>query len=137
MVGGGLVGLAYYITQIFLLRESFLDRGPPQWPLLIVGLLMGIIGSTVDSLLGATFQYSGDFLLRYYFTMKFTKQKKYFFWFRLCKICSKINCKLFWSYLSWNKRFPLIKLWIHLMNYTYIFFLKIKFITSMLNFLQF
>lgn len=48
-----------------------------------------------------------------------------------------INCKLFWSYLSWNKRFPLIKLWIHLMNYTYIFFFKIKFITSMLNFLQF
>nr|XP_022310601.1 transmembrane protein 19-like [Crassostrea virginica] len=59
LLGGGLVGLAYYLTQIFLLRESFLGKGPPQWPLLIVGVLMGFLGSTIDSLLGATFQYSG------------------------------------------------------------------------------
>ena len=62
LLGGGLVGLAYYLTQIFLLRESFLGKGPPQWPLLIVGVLMGFLGSTIDSLLGATFQYSGNFL---------------------------------------------------------------------------
>ncbi|XP_061180343.1 transmembrane protein 19-like [Saccostrea echinata] len=59
LVGGGLVGLGFYLTQIFLLRESFINNGPPQWPIVLVGTLMGFIGSSIDSFLGATFQYSG------------------------------------------------------------------------------
>ncbi|XP_048755711.1 transmembrane protein 19-like isoform X2 [Ostrea edulis] len=59
VLGGGIVGLAFYLTQIFLLSESFLNKGPPQWPILLVGILMGYIGSFIDSFLGATIQYSG------------------------------------------------------------------------------
>lgn len=33
--------------------------GPPQWPIVIFGGIAGLFGSVVDSLIGATIQYSG------------------------------------------------------------------------------
>jgi len=32
---------------------------PPQWPMITITMLSGLYGSVVDSLLGATVQYSG------------------------------------------------------------------------------
>ena len=59
IVGGALVGLAYYITLLLTCNEYYLEESPPQWMLIPVGGALGLLGSSVDSLLGATFQYSG------------------------------------------------------------------------------
>ncbi|XP_065339888.1 transmembrane protein 19 [Cloeon dipterum] len=57
--GGLMVGVAYYISVVQLVDSSSLLSSPPQWPLIIAGGLAGLVGSVVDSLLGATLQYSG------------------------------------------------------------------------------
>ncbi len=60
-VGGGFViGLAYYLTvTIFCNLDHYSGVYPPQWPVIVIGTLAGFVGSILDSILGATVQYSG------------------------------------------------------------------------------
>lgn len=53
------MGIAYYISVVQLVDTASLLASPPQWPLIFAGGIAGLIGSVVDSLLGATLQYSG------------------------------------------------------------------------------
>lgn len=57
LLGGTSVGLAYFLTQLVFVND--LDISAPQWPLIAFGGLAGLLGSIVDSFLGATMQFSG------------------------------------------------------------------------------
>eukprot|EP00794_Sanderia_malayensis_P013002 gene13001-14341_t len=60
VVGGLVIGLVYYLTvTVFCNLDHFSGTYPPQWPIIIIGTLAGFVGSIVDSILGATLQYSG------------------------------------------------------------------------------
>ncbi|CAC5411299.1 Transmembrane protein 19 [Mytilus coruscus] len=59
LIGGLVVGMAYYLTLIFSLSDVYLQKCPPQWPIILLGAIAGVLGSTIDSYLGAVFQYSG------------------------------------------------------------------------------
>uniref|UniRef100_A0A3Q3F7I4 Transmembrane protein 19 n=1 Tax=Labrus bergylta TaxID=56723 RepID=A0A3Q3F7I4_9LABR len=56
-LGGVAVGAAYFLTQ--LLFVSDLHLADPQWPIMVYGGLAGLLGSMLDSFLGAHMQYSG------------------------------------------------------------------------------
>lgn len=58
-IGGLLVGIAHYVTLIYTVDPTLLERAPVQWPILFVGGIAGFLGSVLDSYLGAIFQYSG------------------------------------------------------------------------------
>ena len=62
IIGGMIIGLAYYITLLLTCNEYYLEESPPQWLLIPVGGALGLMGSIIDSYLGATFQYSGKIL---------------------------------------------------------------------------
>ncbi|KAM6146328.1 transmembrane protein 19 isoform 2-T2 [Phoenicopterus ruber ruber] len=57
LLGGMAVGIAYFITQLIFVAD--LEISAPQWPIIVFGAAAGLLGSIVDSYLGATMQYSG------------------------------------------------------------------------------
>ncbi|KAM8909414.1 transmembrane protein 19 isoform 1-T2 [Spinachia spinachia] len=56
-LGGLVVGGAYYATQLLLVND--LELVNPQWPIVVYGGVAGLVGSLLDSFLGAHMQYSG------------------------------------------------------------------------------
>lgn len=55
-LGGGLIGLVFWLMSFFMASSRPLADIAPQYPMVIVGLAAGVIGSIVDSILGATVQ---------------------------------------------------------------------------------
>ncbi|XP_050717135.1 transmembrane protein 19-like isoform X1 [Eriocheir sinensis] len=58
-LGGLVVGVGHYLTLLMLVSSPVMIAAPPQWPIVLVGAAGGLLGSIIDSLLGATMQYSG------------------------------------------------------------------------------
>ncbi|XP_076632657.1 transmembrane protein 19 [Colletes latitarsis] len=58
-LGGITVGFFYYLTILYTVDTAVIQLAAPQWPVIIVGGIGGLFGSILDSILGATLQYSG------------------------------------------------------------------------------
>jgi len=58
-VGGLIIGLAYFLGVILAAHPSDMAAAPRQSLVILVGGLGGLIGSIVDSILGASLQFSG------------------------------------------------------------------------------
>lgn len=59
VLGGLTVGVFHYVTVLYTVDTAILQLAAPQWPIIVIGSLGGLFGSLLDSLLGATLQYSG------------------------------------------------------------------------------
>ncbi|XP_055384045.1 transmembrane protein 19 isoform X2 [Condylostylus longicornis] len=58
-LGGLAVGIGYYLTILYTVDIKTLNTSPSQWPIVLFGGIAGLLGSVIDSILGATLQYSG------------------------------------------------------------------------------
>ena len=58
--GGIFIGIFYYIATIVFVDSESLQNSPPQFPIILLGGLGGLVGSVIDSFLGATCQFSGQ-----------------------------------------------------------------------------
>jgi uncharacterized membrane protein len=58
-LGGLVVGSFHYFTVLYTVDSVVLELAAPQWPIVVLGGVGGLLGSIVDSILGATLQYSG------------------------------------------------------------------------------
>ena len=58
LLGGTFVGITYFLTQLVCVND--LDISAPQWPIIAFGGLAGLLGSIIDSYLGATMQFTGE-----------------------------------------------------------------------------
>lgn len=58
-LGGIAIGLTYFLVVYYVVDRNILAASPPQWPIIIFGGVAGLLGSIIDSLLGATLQFSG------------------------------------------------------------------------------
>lgn len=58
-LGGIAIGVAYYLTIRYTVDSKILSHSPDQWPVIVFGGVAGLLGSVVDSLIGATLQFSG------------------------------------------------------------------------------
>lgn len=56
-LGGLVVGVAYFVTQLLFVND--LHMADPQWPVMVYAGVAGLLGSMLDSFLGAHLQYSG------------------------------------------------------------------------------
>ncbi|KAG7207224.1 hypothetical protein KM043_008899 [Ampulex compressa] len=59
LLGGIAIGLSHYITVLYTVDTAVLESATTQWPIIVAGGLGGLSGSILDSILGATLQYSG------------------------------------------------------------------------------
>lgn len=62
MLGGLLVGLAFFLGMAFehVQRRDYHSLTESCWPAIPLGVLAGFLCSLIDSVLGATLQYSGE-----------------------------------------------------------------------------
>ncbi|KAI4472776.1 hypothetical protein M0802_016510 [Mischocyttarus mexicanus] len=58
-LGGITVGLTSYLTILYTVDTATLESAAPQWPIIVICGIAGLIGSIIDSILGATLQYTG------------------------------------------------------------------------------
>merc|ERR1719412_2767976 len=59
LVGGLVVGLAYYLGIAMAATQADLAMAPIQLTIILVGGMGGLLGSLLDSLIGASLQFSG------------------------------------------------------------------------------
>lgn len=58
-LGGLVIGISYYLTIRYTVDSNIYSASPNQWPIIVFGGVAGLVGSIVDSIIGATLQYSG------------------------------------------------------------------------------
>ena len=63
-LGGFIVGCGFYLSLLLTYDVSTLQAIPPQWPVILFATVGGFLGSLIDSLLGATLQYSGESIIK-------------------------------------------------------------------------